>query len=271
MRHYVTNDETEKDADTSPRADGGPFPDRLAANLRSTIERDDLMIRLGVLGCGDVAFRTYLPGLAALRGRVAVSACTDPIAPRAAQFAEEVGALLGEPCAVYPTLDDMLKAPGLDGVLNLSPAPYHFDTTSKILNAGLNCYSEKPIAGALEEARALMRLADDRGVMLLCAPATMASSRFRWLKEQIESGLIGRPTLITAQQANMGPALWREYKGDPAVFYTEKVGPTLDTGVYPLHGMTGLLGPATSVSAVGASSIRSGSAPSPSDMASGSR
>ncbi len=209
------------------------------------------MIRLGVLGCGDVAFRTYLPGLAALRGRVAVSACTDPIAPRAAQFAEEVGALLGEPCAVYPTLDDMLKAPGLDGVLNLSPAPYHFDTTSKILNAGLNCYSEKPIAGTLEEARALMRLADDRGVMLLCAPATMASSRFRWLKEQIDSGLIGRPTLITAQQANMGPALWREYKGDPAVFYTEKVGPTLDTGVYPLHGMTGLLGPATSVSAVG--------------------
>ncbi|MFM9106202.1 MAG: Gfo/Idh/MocA family protein, partial [Chloroflexota bacterium] len=209
------------------------------------------MIRLGVLGCGDVAFRTYLPGLAALRGRAAVAACTDPVGERAAQFAREVGGVLGEPCAVYPTLEEMLAAPGLDGVLNLSPAPFHYETTRKILAAGLNCYSEKPIAGSLEEARDLRDLAAERGVLLLCAPATMASSRFRWLKEQLAAGLIGRPTMIAAQQANMGPALWREYKGDPAVFYTAAVGPTLDTGVYPLHGMTGLLGPARSVSAVG--------------------
>jgi predicted dehydrogenase len=213
------------------------------------------MIRLGVLGCGDVAFRTYLPGLAALRGQVAVAACTDPVGERAVNFADKVSGLLQEPCVVYRTLENMLKAPGLDGVLNLSPAPYHFETTSKILAAGLNCFSEKPIAGTLEEARALMRLADERGVLLLCAPATMASSRFRWLKEILDAGLLGRPTLAIGQMANMGPALWREYMGDPAVFYTDKVGPVLDTGVYLLHAVTGLFGPARTVSAVGGVAI----------------
>jgi predicted dehydrogenase len=213
------------------------------------------MIRLGVLGCGDVAFRTYLPGLAALAGRVAVAACADPVPERATGFAAEVEAILGEPCQPFATLDEMLAVPGLDGVLNLSPAPFHFETTGKILAAGLNCYSEKPIANSLDEARQLARMANERGVLLLCAPATMASSRFRWLKEQLAAGLIGRPTLAIGQMANMGPAAWREYKGDPAVFYTSHVGPVLDTGVYLLHAVTGLFGPAKAVSAVGGVTI----------------
>jgi predicted dehydrogenase len=53
----------------------------------------------------------------------------------------------------------------------------------------------------------------------------------------------------------MGPAAWREYKGDPAVFYGPSVGPALDTGVYILHAITGLLGPARRVEAFGGVSI----------------
>ena len=45
------------------------------------------MIGLGVLGCGDVAFRTYLPGLAPLAGRAEVVACFDPDGARAERFA----------------------------------------------------------------------------------------------------------------------------------------------------------------------------------------
>jgi predicted dehydrogenase len=53
----------------------------------------------------------------------------------------------------------------------------------------------------------------------------------------------------------MGPAAWRDYKGDPAVFYGPSVGPALDTGVYILHAITGLLGPAQRVEAFGGVSI----------------
>ena len=82
----------------------------------------------------------------------------------------------------------------------------------------------------------------------------MATNRFRWLKAA-RLGWLGRPTLAVGQMANMGPAAWREYKGDPAVFYGPSVGPALDTGVYILHAITGLLGPARRVEAFGGVSI----------------
>lgn len=213
------------------------------------------MIALGVLGCGDVAFRTYLPGLEALKGRATVAACYDPVAERAERFAAEAGALLGSEVTSYGGLPALLAHPGLDAVLNLSPAPFHKETTAAILEAGLHCFSEKPIAATVDDAKALTALAREQGRLLLCAPATMATNRFRWLKERFAAGLIGRPTLATGQMANMGPAGWREYKGDPAVFYTAAVGPLLDTGVYLLHAITGLFGPAASVSAVGGVTI----------------
>jgi predicted dehydrogenase len=212
-------------------------------------------MRLGVLGCGDVAFRTYLPGLDALAGTATVVACTDPVLDRAVHFAEGVSARSGHDCAAFADLAAMLAGGELDGVLNLSPAPYHAETTTQILEAGVHCYSEKPIAGSLADARRLAALARERGLHLLCAPATMASSRFRWLKAQLAAGLLGRPTLATGQMANLGPAAWRDYKGDPAVFYTDRVGPVLDTGVYLLHAITGLFGPAKRVSAVGGIAI----------------
>ena len=55
--------------------------------------------------------------------------------------------------------------------------------------------------------------------------------------------------------ANMGPAAWRGYTGDPSVFYGPGVGPLLDTGVYALHAVTGLLGPARRVQAFGTVAI----------------
>jgi predicted dehydrogenase len=53
----------------------------------------------------------------------------------------------------------------------------------------------------------------------------------------------------------MGPAAWNDYTGDPAVFYSKDVGPMLDTGVYVLHAITGLLGPAKRVQAFGGIAI----------------
>lgn len=212
------------------------------------------MITLGVLGTGDVAFRTYLPGLSALRGRAAVVACADPISERATQFAKEAQAISGEPVMAYATLEEMLAHPGLDAVLNLSPAPAHYVTTKQILAAGKHCYEEKPIANSLEEGRELEALAKANDVVLLCAPAPMASSRFRWLKESVNE-LIGEPFLAIGRMANMGPAAWKEYAGDPSVFYTEMVGPMLDTGVYLFHTLTGLFGPAKRVVASGGIAI----------------
>ena len=94
-------------------------------------------------------------------------------------------------------------------------------------------------------------MAEAKGLHFFCAPAMMVTARMMWLKEYIHSGAIGNPYFIKSHHGGMGPASWRTYSGDPRVFYTPKVGPLIDLGVYQLHTMTGLFGPARKVSAVG--------------------
>jgi len=210
------------------------------------------VVNLGIIGCGDVAFRTYFPGLDPLRtnGSARVVACYDPVRERAERAAARFHG--AEAASDY---DDFLRTPGLEAVLNLTPAPFHRDITAAALEAGLHVFSEKPLASDVPDAQALIALAEARERLLLCAPAVMATTRFQWLRQVIASGRIGRPTLATGQMANMGPASWRAYTGDPSVFYGPSVGPLLDTGVYVLHGITGLLGPAKRVEAFGGVAI----------------
>lgn len=208
------------------------------------------MIRLGIIGCGDVATRTYIPALRRLADRAEVVATFDPLAERSEHAA---GCFPG--ATAYATYEEFLRHPGLDGVFNLTPAPLHRDTSTAALDAGLHVFTEKPIAASVADAQALIAYAAERGRLLMSAPAVMATPRFRWLKKIIESGRIGRPTLATAQMANMGPAGWRAYTGDPAVFYGADVGPVLDIGVYSLHAITGLFGPAKRVQAMGGITI----------------
>ena len=207
-----------------------------------------MTISLGIVGCGDVAFRTYFPGLQPVisDGSAKVAVVFDPVLERA-----ERAARLFPGAQPVVSLDALLEYPGLDAAVNLTPAPLHCEITTALLNRDLHVFSEKPLAATVAEGQGLIELARKRGKVLFCAPAVMATNRFRWLKQVIASGKIGRPTLGVAQMANMGPSAWRAYTGDPSVFYGPGVGPLIDTGVYVLHGLTGLLGPVKRIQAFG--------------------
>lgn len=206
------------------------------------------MLNIGIIGCGDVATHSYMPGLQALSDRAKVVAVFDIVPTRVETaksfFPEAVG---------YTDYDEFVahSAEKMDLVFNLTPAPLHRTITAKALEAGYNVYSEKPIASTLGEAAELVKMAEDKGLHFFCAPAMMVTARMMWLKEFIYSGSIGNPYFIKSHHGGMGPASWRTYSGDPRVFYTPKVGPLIDLGVYQLHAITGLFGPARRVSAVG--------------------
>jgi len=211
-------------------------------------------VRLGVVGCGDVAFRTYLPGLEQLHREVTVAAFSDRQLARAERAAASSAAWSSEAVA-FADADRMLASADLDAVLNLTPPAFHGEITAAALEAGLHVYSEKPVALSVAQAQQLAALAAQRQRVLLCGPGVMAANRFRWLRRVVDSGRIGRLTLATGQMANMGPAAWRDYTGDSAAFYAAGGGPLLDTGVYLLHAITGLMGPARRVQALGGVAI----------------
>ena len=204
------------------------------------------MVRLAVLGCGDVAFRTYLPGLQAVGPDASVVALCDPVEERALRAAS-----LFPGADALTSLSDLTRRSNIDGVINLTPAPLHGDTTAALLSAGFHVLSEKLLATSVDQGAALIAHAESAGKLLLCAPAVMATPRVRWIQEVISSGTIGRVTHAFARLATMGPAVWDEYTGDPTVFYAPGVGPAIDLGVYLITTLTGLFGPVTRVQAMG--------------------
>ncbi|HTE65800.1 MAG TPA: Gfo/Idh/MocA family oxidoreductase [Candidatus Binatia bacterium] len=208
-------------------------------------------LRLGIVGCGDVAHRWYLPALAGMADRVELAACCDPRAEAGEAVVRTVEAW--SPGTVpYTALDRMIAEATLDGVINLTPAPLHGSVTLPCLEAGVHVFSEKPLAASVDEADRLIQTAQDRELLLLCAPAVAVTRRFRWLAEIVDSGRFGSLSLAVAHHADSGPASWREYTGDPSVFYRDGVGPVIDHGIYRLHGLTMLMGPVRRVQAMGA-------------------
>ncbi len=207
-----------------------------------------MAIRAGIVGCGFIAQYTYLPVLADIGAdRVEVVAVFDTVQ-------ERVDVALGQHprASGYTSYDAFLDHDGgIDLVFNLTPAPLHRDITARALQAGCNVYSEKPIAATLDEARELTAIAQDNGLALFVAPSTTTTARMRFIKDRIDNGDFGHAHTIKAHIGGMGPAGWRTYTGDPKVFYRKGVGPLVDVGIYMLHTVTGLFGPATRVEAIG--------------------
>lgn len=208
-------------------------------------------LRVGLIGCGDVAHRRYLPALAALGDRVELVGCSDPEGDKARRAADSVRSMWPEVRA-FTALGDLLRDGRLHAAFNITPAPAHAEITTACLEAGVHVYSEKPLASSLADADRLIALARDRGLLLLCAPAVAVSRQTRWLADIIASERLGHLSLAVAHHADTGPATWREYTGDPTVFYGPGVGPVFDHGVYRLHAMTALMGPVKRVQAMGA-------------------
>ena len=126
----------------------------------------DSGIGLGIIGCGDVALRTYGPGLAPLAGRATAVSVYDPDPVRAECLAEDLVALGLPRPTIAPTFDALLADQRVAAVLNLTPAPFHHEVNVAALQAGRHVFSEKPLARTVADARAAIDLARERGLTL---------------------------------------------------------------------------------------------------------
>ena len=201
-------------------------------------------LRLAVVGVGDVAQRDYLPEFERLAGRAEISV----VCGRSTGRAQDVAARFGVPrwSADYR---EVVTADDVDAVVNLTPIPAHHEITLAALRAGRHVYSEKPLASSADAAQELQSEAESRGLALVCAPCVMLFPQVRRVAEIVSSGRLG--TILAARaHAIAGPPPWEGYDSDPTPFFGADGGPLVDMAVYPLHALTGLLGPATSVAAL---------------------
>jgi predicted dehydrogenase len=204
-------------------------------------------LRVGILGAGDVASHTYLPGVARLsrEGQLELTAVCDAVDERANGAARRHAI----PNA-FTSYDQMLASGLLDAVINLTPMQAHAEASLKAIAAGKHVYTEKPLATTMEDADRVIAAAREAGVTLACAPALMTHPECHEIKRLIAEGAIGKVTYVRARGSHPGPAWLLDYISDPTWFYQPGAGPIFDLGVYPLTYITGLLGPARRITAL---------------------
>ena len=91
------------------------------------------------------------------------------------------------------SINDLLADDSIDIVINLTIPAAHAKVSMQILNAGKHAYAEKPIAVTLEDGQAVMKLANEKGLQVGCAPDTFLGAGGQTARRLIDDGVIGRP------------------------------------------------------------------------------
>ena len=204
--------------------------------------------RVGIAGCGDVAQHTYLPNLTRMdhQGILDFTAVCDIIPERAYDAQQRYGVPLA-----YTSLDEMLAEADIDLMVNLTPTQEHAECIMAGIAAHKHVYTEKPIATSVAEADEIIERGKAEGVVVAGAPAVMTHPEMQDIKAMIAKGQIGKVCFARAHGSHPGPDRLPNFLTDPTWFYKPGAGPIIDLGVYHIQGLTGILGPAKKVTAVG--------------------
>lgn len=195
-------------------------------------------VKTAVLGCGAIS-DAYLSTVTQKFKILDVVGCCNRTHAKAVRQAEKYG-------IKAMTLEEILRDPTIELVINLTPASEHYETNKMLLSAGKHVYSEKTLAVELEEAAELVALANVQNLCLGVAPDTFLGASIQTARWVVDSGMIGRVSSFTA-------SLTRDYKwfmGLGPGCIQKGWGIAFDVGIYYVTALLSILGPAKTVSGI---------------------
>ncbi len=193
-------------------------------------------INIGVIGCGNIS-PLYLSAKKHFP-QINYVALSDLDMDLARARAEEYG------LEAIP-VDELLARDDIGLIVNLTVPQAHAAVARAALEAGKHVYNEKPLATDLSDAKALLELAESRGLRVACAPSTFLGAAVQTCRKLIDEGAIGEPIAFSATMLQHGMESWHP---NPAFFYQPGAGPMFDIGPYYLAALVALLGPVRRVS-----------------------
>jgi predicted dehydrogenase len=158
----------------------------------------------------------------------------------------------------YASEAESLSDAAVTIIVNLTTPESHYAVNRAALLAGKHVYCEKPLAMTAGEARELVALSAQKGLVLAGAPANALSDARAHCADVLASGIIGTPRLAYAEMED-GPVFhdkwqdWRSRSGAkwPAVHEFE-IGCTLEHAGYAASWLVSLFGPVANVAAFSA-------------------
>lgn len=182
-----------------------------------------MQFRIGVLGAGRMG-RTHLKAISG-SDEVLIAGVVEPYAPT-----REL--VTGVP--VFATLDELLAAGRVDGVLIAVPTDQHVAVLAQVMAAGLPALCEKPCGLTVAEAEQNASLAEQAGQVLQVAYWRRFVPNLVALQQRITSGELGEVLAVNCYQWDMAPP--------SASFRTASGGIYADMGVHEFDQIRWLTG-----------------------------
>ena len=149
------------------------------------------LLRIAIVGFGEIAGRQHLPAIAKTSG-AAVVAVVDPVKtpPGLPHFRD---------------LQELLRdGPEIDAVALCTPPQARHLQAATALAAGKHVLLEKPLAASTEEASELVRLADEYGRTLMCDHTFCYTPAVQYLRDLVAGGELGDVLFVDSVRINLG-------------------------------------------------------------------
>ena len=195
-------------------------------------------VGVAIVGIGSIS-GIYLKNITTVFRELRIAGIYDLMPDRAQKAAAEYGIE-----KVYSSMQELLADPAAEIILNLTRPAEHYQVIKDALLAGKHGYTEKPLAATLEQAAELVKLAEEKGLLLGGAPDTFLGAGIQTCRKLIDSDMIGSPIGAAAFMVCRGHESWHP---DPEFYYKKGGGPLLDMGPYYLTALVNLLGGVKSV------------------------
>lgn len=132
-------------------------------------------------------------------------------------------------CPVLSTLDAVVDARP-DAVSVAVPTVYHREMAGPLLEAGIACLIEKPLAQGPEEAEAIKHIAERSGAMLMVGHIERFNPIMRALRRTTAEGMAITPRFIEVHRVS------------PMTFRSIDIGVVMDMGIHDLDVVIMLMG-----------------------------
>jgi len=192
-------------------------------------------LRIGIIGCGEIAFGKHMPSLENLKC-VEMAAFYDIYPEKAEKAAARFGI---EGAKVYDDYRKLLEDKSIDVVHVCTPNKSHAEITIAALEAGKHVMCEKPMAKTAAEARKMLEAAKRSGKKLTIAYQNRYRPDSQYLKRLCENGELGEIYFAKAH------AIRRRAVPTWGVFLNKEEqggGPLIDIGTHALDLTLWLMG-----------------------------
>jgi predicted dehydrogenase len=179
-------------------------------------------IRLGLIGCGNIARTAHLPAMRHLAPRVVLLAAADTDAAAAEAAARPWSA------SAHCDYRQVLERNDIDGVVIATPEYLHEQQVVAALGAGKHVLCEKPMCRSLDEADRMLEAHRESGKVLLVGHSRRYTRRYIEVRRALDEDAVGEVRLArenerrgTTHMARMGQSGTRwtpqHWTGDPQV------------------------------------------------------